>query len=203
MLAGRAKNVIQGQKLTKLCLRSFRYEIPETYNKRWQWEFKHAYYTHPKDPEPVRVMKPEETSEHDGYAGSYFRHWKYRLSPGIRQLMNRSYRCATPYEMYLLPAMAFIPLQFATLDLGFRILTALPLLVLYTRIRDKLIDPKPEETFLLEMIHSNEIINKHFKVETMQILDHEIDYTKGFPCEEEFPEFKNKLFSFIIRIFQC
>jgi hypothetical protein len=202
MLASRTKKALQISKLTNQTARGFRYETPDPYNKRWHWDLKYAYYSFPKDADPSKVEKPEDSRETDGWFANALRHWTYRMGPGVRQFANRAYRCATPYEMYLLPALTFIPAQFATLDLGFQILTLLPLTVLYTRVRDKLIDPQPEETYLLEMIHTNPVIKKHFAVETMQIMDHQMDYTKGFPDETEFPEFKNKLFSKLTRILQ-
>ena len=68
--------------------------------------------------------------------------------------------------------------------------------VLYTRIRDKTIDPDLKETYLLEMLFSNEELSKHFSVDTMYVIDYDLEYDKGIPSAEKFPEFQNKLFQF-------
>jgi len=176
--------------------RSIFFKTQEPYNQRWQWDFKYAYYTYPKDKEPTRVETPESSTEYDSFFGTYIRDFKNRLGPGMTQFMERAHRCRSNFELYFLPVAITLPLQFATLDLGFKILATIPSVVLYTRIRDKIRDPKPEETYLREMIHTNPVIQKYFQIETMQILDHEIEYTRGFPDATEFPEFENKLYRF-------
>lgn len=175
--------------------RAIFYKTTEPYNKRWQWDFKYAYYAYPKENEPTRVGKPEDSSSYDAPFASYCRDFANRLGPGINQFLERSNRCVSPFELYFLPLTAAFFFQFFPLNIGFKIMTIMPLTILWTRIREKIKDPKPEETYLREMLHSNEVISKLFSVETMQILDHSIEYTEGFPDEEEFPEFKNKIYS--------
>ena len=176
--------------------RGYFFKTPDTYNQRWQWTFKYAYYTYPKDIESTRVETPESSTPFDSMFGTYFRDFKNRLGPGLSQFVERSHRCTSPFELYFLPIAFTMAMQFYPLDIGFKILAAVPAVTLYTRIRDKIRDPQPEETYLLDMLHSNPEIQKHFAVETTQIMDHQVEYTKGFPDENEFPEFKNKLFQF-------
>jgi hypothetical protein len=68
-------------------------------------------------------------------------------------------------------------------------------LAIWIRWRDRTNDPEIEETYLREMIHSNERIQELFSVETMHVLDFDCEYTP-YPDAEEFPEFNNKLFRF-------
>lgn len=202
MISTRARRALPISRLIATASRSFRFETPDAYNKRWQWDFKYAFYTYPRDPEPTKVPKPEDSRDHDHWLGTYVRDFQHRYLPGLKNLADRGNRVLTPYEFVLLPAWTLLALQFFPLDFGFRLLTLLPLTILYTRVRDKVRDPKPEETFLLEMIHSNEVIARYFKVETMQVLDHECEYIPGFPDPAEFPEFQNKIFSGLIRVLQ-
>ena len=202
MLATRAKSALPISRLVAGNFRAFRFETPDAYNKRWQWDFKYAYYTYPRDPEPTRVPRPEDSPDHDRLFGTYIRDFQHRYLPGMQNLTDRGHRALTAYEFGLLPIWALLAVQFYPLDFGFKVMTYLPLVILYTRVRDKVRDPKPEETFLLEMIHGNEVVAKHFKVETTQVLDYECEYTRGFPDETEFPEFKNKLFRGLIRLLQ-
>lgn len=39
-------------------------------------------------------------------------------------------------------------------------------------------------------------MGKLFKPETIHILDHDIEWDQGYPCEKKFPEFKNKFWRF-------
>lgn len=103
---------------------------------------------------------------------------------------------------YVLPGTSFLMSLGWDLNLGFKILTVLPVAVLYTRIREKTLDPDVKETFLREMIYTNEEISKYFNDDTTHVLDYDLEYDAGFPCSEKFPEFNNKMFSnFLMRFF--
>ena len=66
----------------------------------------------------------------------------------------------------------------------------------YTRLRDKCIDPDIKEMWIRDMIHQNAELGKLFKPESIHILDHDIEWDQGYPCEKKFPEFKNKFWRF-------
>lgn len=97
--------------------------------------------------------------------------------------------------MYLLPSVSLGFFQMWEYALGFKLLTIIPLGVLYTRCRDKVIDPNMKETYLREIIYTNEELKKYFKDETTHIMDFKFEYTKGLDTEK-FPEFNNKIFKF-------
>ena len=202
MFVGVAKKLAPSGLAAGLPRRTISYDTTQPYDKRWHWKFRYAYYSEPRDTDSTRVPKPEDSPMVDRYFGSLIRDFKRRLNPGARLLFERAYRLKTPFDFYMLPAFTLLGLQFFPLDYGFKILTALPAIVLYTRIRDKVRDPEMEETYFREIFHSNEVLKKYFSIETMQVLDYQFEYTKGFPSEEEFPEFKNKLFSNFIRVLQ-
>lgn len=63
-------------------------------------------------------------------------------------------------------------------------------------MRDKSLDPDIKETYLRDIIHKNAEIGALFKPETIHILDYELEYDQGYPCEAKFPEYKNKLWRF-------
>lgn len=67
---------------------------------------------------------------------------------------------------------------------------------MYVRARDKTTDPDLKETYLREMLHTNEELNKLFSVDTMYVLDYDLEYDAGRPCAEKFPEFQNRLHQF-------
>lgn len=46
------------------------------------------------------------------------------------------------------------------------------------------------------MIYNHPEIKKYFKDSTIHVMDYDLEWDKGFPCEKEFPEFNNKLFRF-------
>ena len=49
--------------------------------------------------------------------------------------------------------------------------------------------------YLREMIYSNKEITELFDEETIHVIDYDLEYDKGYPDAEEFPEFNNKLWS--------
>jgi len=166
------------------------------YNKRWHYKWRHAYFGQPKEDEHTTVKTPEDSKLTTPYAWAWMADWQRRVSPGLMMAWNRRERMFDNFTVYCLPAWAFSTSLFWDLGLGFKMLTAIPLLTMYVRIRDKTPDPDIKETFLREMIHTNEEISKYFDVETIHVLDYDMEWEKGFPCEEKFPEFKNGLFRF-------
>lgn len=100
------------------------------------------------------------------------------------------------FTVYALPAWAFAASLFWDLGLGFKLLTLIPVATAYVRIRDKTPDPDIKETYLREMIHTNEEISQHFSEDTIHVLDYDMEWEKGFPCAEKFPEFNNSMFRF-------
>lgn len=109
---------------------------------------------------------------------------------------ERRHRMYDNFSLYCLPGVSFFNSLFWDLNFGFKVLTILPMAILYTRTRDKTFDPDMKETYLREMIYNNEEIKKHFADETIHVMDYDFEYEKGLPCAEKFPEFDNKLFRF-------
>jgi len=75
-------------------------------------------------------------------------------------------------------------------------LTIVPWGLWYTRLRDKTLDPDMKETYFRDMIYRNPVITKYFNEESIHILDYDMEFDKGYPFAEKFPEFNNKLFKF-------
>jgi hypothetical protein len=82
------------------------------------------------------------------------------------------------------------------MNVGFKILTALPWLLFWVRGRDKTFDPDFKETlifknsFLRDMIYKVPEITKYFNEETIHVLDYQCEYDTTYDVEK-FPEFKN------------
>ena len=45
------------------------------------------------------------------------------------------------------------------------------------------------------MLYNNKEIAELFNEETIHVIDYDLEYDKGFPDAEKFPEYNNKLFS--------
>ena len=113
----------------------------------------------------------------------------------MHTMMHRRHRVLDGYQMFLLPGLllAFTPYYHAAL--GFKLMTWTTLMGFYTRLRDKTADPEIEETQFRALLEEYPRINELFQVETMHVLDFDCEYM-DMPCEEEFPEVKNKFFKF-------
>ena len=85
------------------------------------------------------------------------------------------------------PAFSLFFYQFYELSAGFKILTFFPLAMFYTRLRDKCIDPDIKEMWIRDMVHQNAELGKLFKPESIHILNHDIEWDAGYPCEKKFP----------------
>ena len=81
--------------------------------------------------------------------------------------------------------------QFWDTVLGFKVLTILPLLLAYVRIRDKTLDPDFKETYLRDMLYSHQEVAALFKDDTIHVLDYDCEYDKDIDMEK-FPEFRNQ-----------
>eukprot|EP01017_Pseudomicrothorax_dubius_P044573 TRINITY_DN754_c0_g2_i1.p1 TRINITY_DN754_c0_g2~~TRINITY_DN754_c0_g2_i1.p1 ORF type:complete len:303 (+),score=71.86 TRINITY_DN754_c0_g2_i1:151-1059(+) len=174
------------------------WQSPKEYNKRWQFKWRHAYYTYPREGhEATRIKRPEELKDAVPIFGAWIHDAIYRGWPTLKCWWFRRHRMFDPFSVYLLPGTSLFFYQFTDLTFGFTVLSALPWFVLYTRIRDKTLDPDFKETFLRDMLYKNEKITKYFKEETIHVLDYEFEYDKGYPDAEKFPEYNNKVWRFM------
>ena len=163
------------------------------YNKRFQDKFRHAYYNAPSE-EPVRKAAPLREP------APYFQVFRNNFSQFYGQynseILKRSYRYNNKFNKYFLPT--WIALSGLNWDLGtsFKIMAIVPMVTLYTRIRDKGQAPEIPEHYLRELVHDNEKLGELFKVDTTSTINYQCEWLKEFPCEKKFPEFTNALFRF-------
>lgn len=175
--------------------RGYMYGEQHPYNKRWQYVFRYPYITEPVDDEPTRVQRPEE-SKTDGVLGNLRRDFRRRIQPGLRLFNNRLHRLNTPFEKYFLPLWAATAFVFWPLDLSFKLMTIIPLAGLWMRVKNKVVDPEIEETYLRELLRQNPVVSKYFAEETTHLLDFDCEYIPGFPDAKEMPEFNNEIYRF-------
>jgi hypothetical protein len=123
------------------------YDNGNEYNKRWQFKWKHAYYTYPRENLHTRVMRPEETKTAAPIYGAWIADFCKRFLPGMQNVWDRRHRCYDTFNVYFLPGCSILAYQFWPLAFGFKLLTILPLCVLYTRVRDRTLDPDLKETY--------------------------------------------------------
>ena len=64
--------------------------------------------------------------------------------------------------------------------------------IVYTRIRDRTYDPDIKETYLRDLLYKTPEISNLFKEETINVLDYDLEFDKGFNTEK-FPEFNNRV----------
>lgn len=183
------------QTLLRASRRAISYGDHAPYNKRWQWQFRSGWFAEPVNEEPRRVNEPDNQKT-DPHFGSIRRDFSKRILPWLKIVDGRLHRLNTPYDKFFLPGLLFAGLALSPLSLGFKFLTVLPAIGIYVRQATKCVDPEIPETFLRSMLEENETVSKYFKVETTQVLDYQVEYTRGFPDAAEFPEFENKLFRF-------
>ena len=119
---------------------SFRNGNP--YNLRWQWKWRPAFYTYPKDEfENTYVKKPEDTPQVRPLYYTYWQDLLIRIFPTFRLYWERRRRMMDPFQIYVLPSLSFFFYQFWELSAGFKLFTILPIGVFYTRMRDRCRDP--------------------------------------------------------------
>lgn len=169
----------------------------QPYNLRWQWKWKPAHYTYPNDgTEHAFVRKPEDAPETRPPFYTVYQDYIYRIFPTAKMYAARSCRLQDTFQTRLLPALSLFFYYLSELSFGFKLLALTPLAIFYTRITNKALDPDIKETFLRDMIHEHPEIGPLFKPETIHVLDYDLEYDEGFPDEEKFPEFNNKVFRF-------
>jgi len=191
---------VSGVSLVHTSIRNkINYQSTNPYNKRWQYKWKHAYYTYPKEDDHEHVKKPEDSKEAVPLFFAWFRDFTHRWLPGLQSVWERRNRLVDPFNVYFLPGVSLFFYQFSDVAFGFKWMTAMPWFLVYTRIRDRSLDPDLKETYLRDMIYRNPGITKYFNEETIHVIDYEIEYDKGFGDAEKFPEYNNKVWRFFNR----
>jgi hypothetical protein len=168
------------------------------YNLRWQWKFKPAYFTYPKDSfEQTHIKKPEDSAVVKPIGYTYWQDLMIRVFPTFKMYWGRRRRITDPFQMIMLPSLTLFFYQFWDQLIGCKSLTILFAGMFYIRMRDRCIDPVEfQEHFLRDMIHKNPELGALFKPESIHVIDYELDYDEGFPDDKKFPEFRYKLFKF-------
>ncbi len=101
MLSSRTaiKGLLNTIKYNKIC-----YNNGNPYNLRWQYKWRHAYYTYPKDTfEHTRVKKPEDTPEATPLFWTTYQDLLYRTLPHLKLWLERSSRIQDTFQLYVLP----------------------------------------------------------------------------------------------------
>ena len=81
------------------------YNNGNPYNVRWQYKWRHAYYTYPKDTyEHTRVKKPEDTPEVTPLFWTTYQDIIYRVFPHLKLWFDRSSRIQDNFQLYVLPS---------------------------------------------------------------------------------------------------
>jgi hypothetical protein len=173
---------------------SWQHEGP--YNKRWQYKWKHAYYTYPKENfEHEKVKKPEDTKVTTPLFHAFIQDVIMRWIPGAKCWWERRHRMYDNFSVYFLPGSSFLMYQMADITFGFKLLSILPWFMLYVRVRDRTADPDFKETYLRDMIYKNPEIAQLFNEESIHVLDYECEYDKTIDYEK-FPEYNNRTWQF-------
>lgn len=188
--------------LNRTLTKGIMYDNGNPYNKRFQFYIRNSFKTEPLEHEHTRVRKPEDSPEYDSWYGPTIREWTNRLRPNLNLFKGRIHRTVDPVNMYFLPIWACIGFVNWDLTFGYKLFTIIPLSCLYTRCRNKVVDPEIPEAHLREMIYAHERLGSLFKVETTNVIDYGAEYDRGFPDSKEFPEFDNFIFSNLIRAIQ-
>merc|ERR1711976_531563 len=170
------------------------YRNGSEYNVRFQSRFRHAFVTEPLEEDLNRTKTVEESKEYDSYFGSFLRSISKNYIPYYNLFSKRYKRSTSVFDFYVLPMCIATSFAFFPVHWVFKLSFLLPSAALYTRVRDRTEDPIIEETFVREMLHTNEKLKDLFNVNTTQILDYECDFDETYLDEEDFPEFHNKFF---------
>lgn len=182
---------------TTLRFNKISYNNGNPYNLRWQYKWKHAYYTYPKDTyEHTHVAKPEDSPAVRPLFWPWVQDVLMRLVPSAKRWYERRNRWSDNFQLYVLPFTSLFFYQFSHLNLGFALYSFVPLMWFYTRMRDRSLDPDLKETYLLDTLFNHPEISKYFGVDSTHILDYDLEFDEGYPCEQKFPEFKNKFWRF-------
>jgi len=172
------------------------WEDGNPYNKRWQYKWKHAYYTYPKDnAEHDHVKKPEDTKLAPPLFNAWIQDVRLRYLPGFNQVWERRHRVFDAFQLYFLPSVSLGFYMLSDVTFGFKLISLLPWILFYTRIRDKTLDPDLKETYLRDMLYKNPEITKYFNEETIHVIDYDCEFDKTIDYEK-FPEYNNKSWRF-------
>jgi hypothetical protein len=195
MLAKFAKK--SGALLTRTPTRDFLYSHGQPYDKRWQGYFTYGNFTDPEEDDKTGRPIPEDSPETLGFLGTFRSYARRRFTNVLVMPWGRRGRLNTSFDVFFLPIWTFTLIHFWPISVGFKIMTAIPVVTMMFRVREKSSDPECPETYLRDMIQNHQTLKKHFNVETMVTLDYDFDWITEFPDTEEFPEFKNKIYKFL------
>lgn len=120
-----------------------------------------------------------------------------KIDPALRKYFDYAYRMASKFESIFLPAWIACGLIYWPYHWSIKLMTLIPATLLMTRAINKCQKPESPETYIREMIHTHSETKDLFNVDTTQTIDHWIKWDKGFPSEEDFPEFSHKLYRFM------
>ena len=96
--------------------------------------------------EHTHVKRPEDSKEVANLYSAYYQDVMYRWMPGLQCWIDRKHRLADTFQCYVLPGSSLFFYQFYDINVGFKILTALPWMLFWVRGRDKTFDPDFKET---------------------------------------------------------
>lgn len=80
------------------------YNSNNPYNKRWEYKFKHSYYTYPRDYEHTEIRKPEDSYDVPPMYFAYYKDFIDRWVPGLNMWWERRARIFDKFNIYALPA---------------------------------------------------------------------------------------------------
>ncbi len=94
------------------------------YNKRWQYKWKHAYYTYPRDYyEHDKVRKPEDSKAATPLLHNWIQDVVLRWLPGLQCWWDRRHRMYDNFSLYVLPGTSALMYQFWDVTMGFKVLS--------------------------------------------------------------------------------
>ena len=92
------------------------------YNKRWEFKWKHSYYTYPRDgDEHTNVKKPEDSKATVPLFYAYYLDLIYRWIPAGKTWWDRRARMYDPFSLYFLPGMSLFFYQISDINTGFKV----------------------------------------------------------------------------------
>ena len=92
------------------------------YNKRWQFKWKSAFYTYPRDGhEHTTVKKPQDSQDVVPLYWAWAMDVVYRWVPGLQCWWDRRHRMYDSFGIYLLPATSVLFYQFYDINFGFKV----------------------------------------------------------------------------------
>ena len=98
------------------------YQSTNPYNKRWQYKWKHAYYTYPRDGDDHEyVKKPSDSKDANPLFWAWIQDFLYRTLPGLKSIWDRRNRITDPFNVYFLPATSLFFYQFSDIAFGFKV----------------------------------------------------------------------------------